>query len=110
MATREEIMDLILKAIQSLNNERPSNEKLNISEATILFGKGSQLDSLSLVSVIVDIETAVMEVWDESISLTDDRAMDRDISPFTDVHVLTDYIFELLLEKKGSEDAVGKTI
>jgi acyl carrier protein len=102
MASRTKILDMVLKAVQSLNEERPKNEQLNLSEATLLFGEGSQLDSLSLVSLIVDIETAVMDEWDESISLTDDRAMDRDSSPFTDVRALTDYIFELLLETKGS--------
>jgi hypothetical protein len=28
--------------------------------------------------------------------------MDREVSPFTDVRALTDYIFELLVEKKTS--------
>ena len=101
MTSRTKILEMILRVVQSLNEERAENEQLNLSEATLLFGEGAQLDSLSLVSLTVDIETAVMDEWDESISLTDDRAMDREISPFMDVRALTDYIFELLLEKKG---------
>jgi acyl carrier protein len=100
MKSRTKILDIILKVVQSLNEERPENEQLNLSESTLLFGEGAELDSLSLVSLIVDIETAVTDEWDECISLTDDRAMDREISPFTDVRALTDYVFELLLEKK----------
>lgn len=102
MASRTEIQDMVLKAVQSLNEERPLNKQLNLSEATLLFGEGAQLDSLSLVSVIVDIETAVTDEWGEPISLTDDRAMDRALSPFTDVRALTDYIFELLSEKTNA--------
>ena len=102
MASRAEILDIVLKAVQSLNEERSQNEQLQLSEATLLFGEGAQLDSLSLVSVIVDIETAVTDEWNEPISLTDDRAMDRKVSPFTDVRALTDYIFELLSEKAGT--------
>ena len=102
MASRTEILDMVLKAVQSLNEERPADEQLNLSEATLLFGEGAQLDSLSLVSVIVDIETAVTDELGEPISLTDDRAMDREVSPFTDVRALTDYIFELLSEKQAS--------
>jgi hypothetical protein len=101
MESRTKILSIVLRALQSLNEERPLNEQLNLSESTLLFGEGAQLDSLSLVSLIVDIETAVMDEFEKSISLTDDKAMDRDISPFTDVRVLTDYISELLLEAKG---------
>ena len=34
------------------------------------------------------------------ISLTDDRAMTREISPFDSVTSLADYIFEVIIEKQ----------
>lgn len=96
MLERQRVLDLVLGAIQSLNEERPAHEQLVLEEATLLFGDGAQLDSLSLVSVIVDIETAVSDQSGEPISLTDDRAMSRAQSPFTHVAALVDYIVELL--------------
>ncbi|MBC7380578.1 MAG: hypothetical protein H7346_24530 [Burkholderiaceae bacterium] len=99
MVERPQILALVLTAVQALNEERPAGGQLALSEDTLLFGDGAELDSLSLVSVIVDIETAVTDQFNEPISLTDDRAMNRSVSPFTHVAALVDYIHELLAEK-----------
>jgi hypothetical protein len=48
------------------------------------------------VSVIVDVEEAVSKAAGRTISLTDDRAMSREVSPYTDVDALTAYVVELL--------------
>ena len=61
-----------------------------------MFGESSALDSLSLVSVIVDLETLITDQFGRAISLTDDRAMSRDPVPFTDVGSLKAYILEML--------------
>lgn len=53
------------------------------------------------MSVIVDIETAVADQFGEPISLTDDKAMSRPVSPYTHVGALVDYIFELLGAKSA---------
>jgi acyl carrier protein len=99
MINRQAILELVLAAVQSLNEERAPEEQLALSGETRLFGDDSDLDSLSLVSVIVDIETAVTDQFGEPISLTDDRAMSRAVSPYTHVDALVDYIVELLGEK-----------
>jgi len=98
MIERLRILDLVLSAVQALNEERPADEQFVLSEQTLLFGDGAELDSLSLVSVIVDIETAVTDQFGEPITLTDNRAMNRVVSPFTHVGALVDYISELLSE------------
>jgi acyl carrier protein len=95
---REEIVRIILDALDSLNQELDEGAQIEITPTTPLFGPDATLDSLALVSVIVDVETALTVKWDQPISLTDDRAMSREISPFDDVGTLTDYILELLQE------------
>lgn len=92
------VLELIYKALGSLNEERGADEQIAIGLDTCLFGEGSALDSLSLVSVIVDLETLVSDQFDKSVSLTDDRAMSRDPVPFTDVNELRKYLLELLAE------------
>lgn len=98
MDRRDEVLGIILEALESLNQELDESERVEIGPMTPLFGSDAKLDSLSLVSVIVDVETALTLKWDAPISLTDDRAMSREISPFDDVGTLTDYILELLQE------------
>jgi acyl carrier protein len=95
---RDEVLAIVLDALESLNQELDEKDRVEIGPVTPLFGADAKLDSLSLVSVIVDVETALTIRWDAPISLTDDRAMSREVSPFDDVGTLTDYIAELLQE------------
>ena len=95
---RAEIEALVFEALETLNTELPSDQQVAINATTALFGADATLDSLSLVSVIVDVETGLTLRFEREISLTDDRAMAREVSPFTDVSALVDYILELLAE------------
>ena len=97
--TGELIEELILGALNDVNDEQPEDERIEVGPTTPLFGPDAQIDSLALVSVIVDVETALNVDYDLPISLTDDRAMTREISPFDDVQTLKDYIVELVAEQ-----------
>lgn len=98
MLNKAAIQSIILQALNNINDERDSGDQIQINLDTLLFGSGAVLDSLELVSVIVDVEVATSEASGRDISLTDDRAMTQRISPFTDVNSLTDYILLLLSE------------
>jgi acyl carrier protein len=94
--TEKEIEQLIIEALNELNDEFPDDEKIIISSDTILFGKDSQIDSLSLVSLIVSIESKLCSILDRDLSLTDDRAMTRSESPFLNIQTLKNYILEIV--------------
>ena len=98
MLNKEIIQDIIFKSLKNINEERDSDKQLMIDVNTSLFGVDSDLDSLSLVSLIVDVESAVSERLGHEISLTDDRAMSQEVSPFSHVNSLTSYI-ELLISE-----------
>ena len=97
--TGSQIEELIIGALNDVNDEQPDDERIDVGPTTPLFGPNAQIDSLALVSVIVDVETALNVDYDLPISLTDDRAMTREISPFDDVQTLKDYIVELVAEQ-----------
>ncbi len=98
--TNNQIFEIVSKQLVLLNETFLENQKITINENTILFGYGSSIDSLSLVSFIVDLETLFFDEYGFEISLTDDRAMIREISPFDSVATLVDYVFELVNELK----------
>jgi hypothetical protein len=100
MVTSETIETVILSALHSLNNELPDDAKIQVNGQTALFGVDAMIDSLSLVSLIVDIESALNSDHGLEISLTDDRAMTRSVSPYTDVAALKSYIVELASERQ----------
>lgn len=97
MSVEQDVREIVFQALRVLNDELPEDQRVEISDETLLFGGESTIDSLSLVSVIVDVETEVGDRF-RPIALTDDRAMSREPSPFTSVGALVEYIVELLGE------------
>jgi acyl carrier protein len=98
MIQEKEVLGVIFKALNNLNDELDDSDKFEVSENTCLFGADAELDSLSLVSVIVDVEGDISDLLGHSISLTDDRAMSQEISPFSNVKSLLAYIMVLAAE------------
>lgn len=101
MQREDLVRDIVFDALKSLNDELAEDEKIEINMDTCLFGVDATLDSLSLVSVIVDVEIGIATELGISVALTDDRAMNQEISPFSDVRALTNYINVLLSESDG---------
>lgn len=89
------IEKIVIENVSMLVETLPDNQKFDVDKNTILFGPNSKIDSLSLVTVIVDLETVFFDEYNLEISLTDDNAMTREISPFDNVGNLIDYIFEI---------------
>ena len=93
-----EAKSIIFDAIRALNEEREDDEQVLLDSTTGLFGIDSTIDSLGLVSIIVDVETALSGRLGRQISLTNDDAMSREVMPFTSVGTLADFILELSKE------------
>lgn len=91
---RKQIKDIVLAAIKEYGEEKDQKIDLTHDEKTRLYG--TALDSIDLVSVVVSIEEAVEDAFDKSVTLTDEKAMSRRVSPFASVGTLIDYIEELL--------------
>ena len=99
---KEKIKEIVLTQVREIVLTFEEGNMFEVNENTILFGSGSRIDSLSLVSVIVDLEALFSDAHGFDISLTDDRAMTRQISPFDSITTLVDYIFEIINERKNS--------
>lgn len=95
---KSQIFQVVESQLNTLNDTLPDEQKFNVSYEMMLFGRGSSIDSMSLVSVIVDIETYFSDELNLEICITDDRAMMREISPFDNVKNLVDYLHELINE------------
>ncbi len=93
---KDQIYKTVVKQLEYLNETLPEDQKFLVSMDTILFGRGSSIDSMSLVSVIVDLEGFFFDEIGMEISLTDDKAMTREISPYDNVSNLVDYLHELI--------------
>lgn len=98
MITEATVEAVILNALANLNAERPADEQLVVGPETVLFGVDAEIDSLALISVIVDVESTLTAEHGLEIVLTDDRAVSQPESPFVNVGTLKRYIMTLAAE------------
>ena len=96
---RELVTATILKTLNDVVDTLPEDQKFVPDESTKLFGPGSTIDSLTLVSFIVELESVFSSEHNVDIVLTDDRAMTREKSPFDSVNDLSEYILEIANEQ-----------
>ena len=99
---RVAIKNIIVKSLISLESvdDQAQNEIASMDEAFPLFGSDARLDSLDLVSVITDLEEALSDQLEYFLSLTDDAALSREVSPFDTIGTLLDYCDELIGVRK----------
>ncbi|MCA9752439.1 MAG: hypothetical protein KC591_09625 [Gemmatimonadetes bacterium] len=89
---RERMLEIVRSAVHDLNEELNYPELESPNEATTLHGGEEGLDSLSLVSLIVDLEGRVSDEVGHAVVLADEKAMSERNSPYRTVGSLTDFI------------------
>lgn len=95
---RQTIESTILSAMESINLAREPDEQLAIDPNAPIFGPDSPLDSLGLVSLLIDIEDSFADQGIE-IALSDERAMSQKQSPYRSVPTLLTYILTQLQDR-----------
>jgi hypothetical protein len=92
----EELYEIVKAEVAKFCIENDFPIDFSEERKTRLFGGGGPLDSLGLVSMVVQLEELVEEKTGKSIIIADEKAMSRRTSPFASLGLLSDYIFELL--------------
>ena len=88
---KKKINEIVYKTIEGYCEANDIVLDDDLSKDTPLIGSGRVLDSMGLVNVCVDIETAFLDE-DVEISLTSESAMSGRISPFRSVGALCNFI------------------
>ena len=86
---KQSIDEIVIKTIRTYCETNEINVEL--TKDTPLIGSNKIMDSMGLVNMIVDIETAFLDE-DVEISLTSEAAMSGRISPFRSVGSLCNFI------------------
>lgn len=89
---QDKVFALIGDAIRELNDELDYEHLKSVSRDTAIFEGDLALDSLSLVTLIVDIEARVSDAFDTNVSLASEKAMSMRNSPYRTVGTLVDFI------------------
>lgn len=95
----DQIQRAILSAIEEVNEILPPEMRLSSDPEAVIFGKGGKLDSLGLVNLVLAVEERLADRgW--KVSLTDERAMSQNRSPFRSIQALTSFVAETALPQE----------
>jgi acyl carrier protein len=92
----EKIQNIILDCLKEYAKNSPTEIKISDASNTAIFGPESSLDSLGLVTLIVEIEQNIEDEFGVEITIADEKAMSMRNSPFMNVESLSSYINELI--------------
>ena len=87
----EKIQKLVFQAIDNHNNLNKENT-IKKTYDTNLIGNDSVLDSVSLVSFLIDIEGLVQDEFGIDFVIMSEKAMSQKNSPFKSVKSLFEYL------------------
>lgn len=82
MTTRDSIVDLLHRAIDAVNAQLPSARKLAKSPDFPLVGPDSTVESLTLMSLIVDAEERIHDETGVELMLADGIGLPLEHNPF----------------------------
>ena len=94
----EDVLKVVVDSVAELNLQLDESHQLELSPETQLFGRGSKLDSLGLVNLLVLVEEKTADTFGKSVTIADEKAMSQKNSPFRTVQTLAEYLFFLLKE------------
>jgi hypothetical protein len=89
----EKIIDIIDLSIDSINEDL--NLKLNKTDDTEIIGGNSPLDSLGVLSFVMELEKNIEEILDLEISLVNDDFLSGD-SPLKNIKELKKHLEKIL--------------
>ena len=92
----ENIENLIYDSLKETVDLLPGNISFEKNRETSLFSSDGILDSLGLVTFLVNLEQKISDEFDLQITIADEKAFSIKNSPFKNIGRLTDYIESML--------------
>jgi len=102
MIQREEALVLVLACLRDAIEQMGTPQSGEVTETTTIVGPGASLDSISVVSLIVDIEQRLETDHGVCVTLASEKAMSQRNSPFRTAGVLADHICTTVAETEAA--------
>lgn len=100
---REEILELVLETVRGYRLAASPEGRDDAGPDVAFLGSDGVLDSIGLVSVVIELEQKLSDLSGRDLSLMDDRAMSRSRSPFRTPRTLAEYAYARLSEGPAAE-------
>jgi len=101
MIDRKAAVGIVISALRDAVDQS-GGDASGVTEETVIVGPEAVIDSIGVVSLIVDIEQRLEMDHQISVTLASDRAMSQRNSPFRTPAVLADHILSTAAEGAAS--------
>ena len=88
--------EIVYEALDEVNEGQADDAKIAKSLDALLLSPSSNVDSLTLVRLLVTVERLIEEKSEKMIVLVDESAFDEGYSPFSTVGTLVQHVEKLL--------------
>ena len=92
-------LDLAHEAVKAaaaeVNFSLPEAKQISVDLDAVLYGEGSVLDSIGLVTVVMAAEAHVADMSGIDLVLASEAAMSRKRSPYRSLRALAEYVVEV---------------
>jgi len=99
MLEQKVAVEIVLAALREAVDQH-GGDPAAVNAETVIVGPGAVIDSIGVVSLIVDIEQRLEMEHEVSVTLANDRAMSQRNSPFRTPTVLAEHI--LVTEREAA--------
>ena len=96
MAVDERICKSVFAAVDALNEQMPPGVFLEKSLDAPLYGRGSKLESLDFVTLIMEVEEKINAEFGTNITIADENLLSKEKSPFSNLGTLVEYLDHIL--------------
>lgn len=101
MVDRKAALNIVISCLRD-SIEQLGGPVPDITEETVIVGKDAVLDSVGVVSLIVDIEQKLESEHSVAVTLASDKAMSQKNSPFRTAGVLAEYMCQVIQEGQAA--------
>ena len=93
----KKVLSSMAEVVEDLHKSGVILHPVDLTDDTVLIGKGAALDSLSFVALVADLEERISSKADVEIEIALDKLDDFNVeSPFISAHMLATYIANLV--------------
>jgi acyl carrier protein len=92
--SRDKYILFVLDSISHINQQLPAEKQISQDLATVLVGPNSELDSLSLINLIIEVEERINASLGKRIPILDKGIMSEEHGSFNTVSELIEWVIK----------------
>ena len=91
-ANKNSIIEIIFTSIKEVNENQPSNNKLKLKKDELLVSDKSKIDSLGLITLLVNIEDKINKTYNVRLNLLEENYISDEKTPFQTIDNLAEWL------------------